>query len=83
MNAYKAKYQNGTLRLVEKPPLRPQTENVIVIFLGDEIPSPRSSKNKNKKKQQRPYALCKNDFSVTITFNDPLPQSFMKAFTSK
>jgi hypothetical protein len=81
MNAYRAKYHNGTLRLVEKPPKRPKTENAIVIFLGEDI-QPTRALNK-KQKQQRPYALCKNDFSVTSAFDDTLPLSFMKAFSRK
>lgn len=81
MNVYKAKYRNGTLRLVEKPLQHVLTGDAIVIFPGEALQRTRT--RQKQKKQRRPYALCKNEFSVTSAFDDPLPQSFTKSFTQQ
>lgn len=46
MNAYKAKYSNGKLQLLEKPPITNAAKNAIVFFLEE---SPKRSRAAKKK----------------------------------
>ena len=80
MNAYKTKYSNGKLQLLEKPSITNTAKNAIVFFLEEPPKRSRAVKKNTPSSQKRPFGLCKNEFSVTNHFDDPLPESFLKAF---
>jgi hypothetical protein len=64
-------HKDGTVQLLEKVRL-PASQRAIVTILRD---APHS-------RTQRPYALSAGKFVVPDTFDDPLPDEILTAFTT-
>jgi hypothetical protein len=87
-------YDQGEIKLQEKPDNIPQKTKVIVTFLNSEqselsISSSQILTNEEieqvletyrQENKTRPFGLCKGEFIVPDNFNEPLPDEILELF---